>query len=151
MKLPSQAGKKPYIMKLILQSSCLSRAGFAFPATPRRPPGHSITLDLSKRLLSMLNYSLALETSPVLGSQWWGIWRLGKRHSENSSNADFNESQGGQRSRGHLSQPLEDMGNRLGVPRTDSLLATPQHLSLKRETGFHCFQQLKGALGSPGA
>lgn len=46
LKLPSQAMKKPYIMQLILHSTCLSRAGFTFPATQRRPPGHSIILDL---------------------------------------------------------------------------------------------------------
>ena len=43
LKPPSQALKKPYIMKLTLQSTFLSRAGFAFLATQRRPSGYSIT------------------------------------------------------------------------------------------------------------
>lgn len=50
VELPLQSGKKHYIMKLILQSTRLSRAGFAFPSTPSRPPGHSITLDPSSLL-----------------------------------------------------------------------------------------------------
>ena len=43
LKPPSQALKKPYIMKLTLQSTFLSWAGFAFLATQRRPSGYSIT------------------------------------------------------------------------------------------------------------
>lgn len=60
----------------------------------------------------MLNYSLALDTGPALGSQKWASWRDGKGCRENCPNPDRGEGPRGQQKQKHESQPLEDVENR---------------------------------------
>lgn len=68
--------------------------------------------------VSMLNYSLAMDTGLALGSRGWGIWRDGKGCSENPPNPDLGEGRKGQRSQGHLIRLCRRWEVGRGAPRT---------------------------------
>lgn len=108
-------------------------------------------------VVSMLNYSLAMDIGLALGSRGRGIWRDGKGCSENPPNPDLGEGRKGQRSQGH---PIR-LCRRREVGRghqeqSDKLLATPQRLLLERaekatvlRNFTHCLQPPYCKTGEP--
>lgn len=102
LKLPALAVKKPYIMKLRLQSTCLSS----------HPKEVTVSLWIC---LSFCRHAAQLFTSPGSwpGSGVPGVGSLErwKGCCENSPKSDCGEGPRGQKKQKHKSRPLEDEGN----------------------------------------